>query len=430
MNFLRSSPKIIGTAFLRVRSCASHSQKSELPKIFGQSLILILLIVFTLTGCSVFATKTPAPLPTILLGTNNPAPAATGTASPQAVSAGVTASGIVVPAQDAQLAFTMGGKVKTVKVAVGDQVQAGQSLVELDDADIQIEVNQAERNFQELTSPAAVAAAELAVANAMQAVKDTSTKVIGLNYPRASDTLIKNTEGQIELAREQLTTATRAYHAVQGLPDGDPRKAGALVAMTNAQLNLNKLIANVNWYQGKPSDIDIALANGNYDAAKADLQEAQWYLAILNGQPIPENATGSNLVALQNAITALITAQKELDDTHLVTQIPGVVISVNVFPGQLVTAGEILIDISDVTHLHIETTDLSERDVPKVQVGQPVQVLIKALNQTVPGRVRDISPLASTLGGDVVYKTTIDLDAPPQGMRAGMSVEVQFETGQ
>jgi multidrug resistance efflux pump len=195
-------------------------------------------------------------------------------------------------------------------------------------------------------------------------------------------------------------------------------------------LNLNKLIANVNWYQGKPSDIDVATATANYDAAKAALQEAQWYLAILNGQAIPPNATGAKLAQLETAMTTLVTAQKQLDDAHLVTLIPGVVLSVNVMPGQIISAGEILIEITDVTRLHIETTDLSERDVPKVAIGQTVQVTIKALNQKVTGHVRDISPLASTLGGDVVYKTTIDLDSPPPGLRAGMSVEVQFETGQ
>jgi HlyD family secretion protein len=397
-------------------------------KALASTLILVLLLTTFITGCSTIGGRTPAPLPTIILGTTSPTSIPSGTSTTLGSSAGVTASGIVVPAQDAQLAFDMGGKVKSVNVAIGDYVQVGQVLVELDDADLQVAVNQAERNFQELTSPAAIAAAELEVANAMQAVKDTQTKVIGLNYPRASDTLIQNTEAQIDLAREALTLATRHYNGLRGLPDGDQRKAEALLAMTNAQLNLNKLIANVNWYQGKPSDIDIALANGNYDAAKAALQEAQWYLDILNGQPIPDNATGANLVQLQDAITGLITAQNNLDDTRLLAPIPGVVISVNAIPGQLITLGEILIDISDVTHLHIETTDLSERDVPNVEVGQPVQVLVKALNQTVAGSVRDISPLANTLGGDVVYKTTIDLDSIPTGLRAGMSVDVQFGT--
>jgi hypothetical protein len=39
-----------------------------------------------------------------------------------------------------------------------------------------------------------------------------------------------------------------------------------------------------------------------------------------------------------------------------------------------------------------------------------VTVFIKALNQDVAGKVSAIAPLADTLGGDVVYKTTIDLD--------------------
>ena len=38
----------------------------------------------------------------------------------------------------------------------------------------------------------------------------------------------------------------------------------------------------------------------------------------------------------------------------------------------------------------------------------------------------EIAPLADVLGGDVVYKVTIDLDQPPAGLRAGMSVEAQF----
>jgi len=35
--------------------------------------------------------------------------------------------------------------------------------------------------------------------------------------------------------------------------------------------------------------------------------------------------------------------------------------------------------------------------------------------------------VADTLGGDVVYKTTIELDDPPEGLLAGMSVDVEYE---
>jgi hypothetical protein len=55
-------------------------------------------------------------------------------------------------------------------------------------------------------------------------------------------------------------------------------------------------------------------------------------------------------------------------------------------------------------------------------------VLVEALNQTVAGQVSAIAPLADTLGGDVVYKTTIESDTHPAALRAGISVEVHFGT--
>jgi hypothetical protein len=83
--------------------------------------------------------------------------------------------------------------------------------------------------------------------------------------------------------------------------------------------------------------------------------------------------------------------------------------------------------LSDLKNLRVETTDLSELDVVNVQKGQPVTVLVKAMNASVPGKVLAIATEADKLGGDVVYKTTVELDEMPAGLRAGMSVDVQFE---
>jgi HlyD family secretion protein len=382
---------------------------------------LLAFIVLFLTGCGAFAKASPTPLPTVMLGQEQETPQAS-----TAVEGGVTASGVIAPEQEAKMAFTMGGRIKAVNVAVGDQVKAGQVLVELDTTDLQIAVNEAQLNIRELTSQASIAAAEQAVANAQQDLKDAQTKVEGLKYPRASDTMIDNTKSELDLAQEALSKATDAYHRVDHLADGDPIKATALFAMTNAQIRVNQLIATLNWYTGKPSDIDVATANANLDAAKANLHEGQWYLAALKGESIPQNATGTQLAILEKAQDALVTAQQALDDARLVTVIPGTVLAVNAIPGQIVSPGEVLIDVVDVTRLHVETTDLSERDVPKVKVGEPVRVTIKALNQDIGGKVTDISPVADTLGGDVVYKTTIALDQQPAGLRAGMSVDVAF----
>lgn len=389
-------------------------------------ILSVLLIAFTLTSCSGAGPSTA--LPTVVLGDSSPT--SDGNLPTQAASLGggaATASGIVVPAQQAHLAFTVAGRIKTVQVAEGDQVEAGQVLAELDNAVARMQVNQAERSLKELTSQAAVAAAERAIADAQQVLEDAQDKSDSLFFPRASDTLIDNTQGEIDLAKRALARASDAYRPLSRLPDGDSRKATALVAMTNAQLNLNRLISQYNWYAGTPSEIDAAIARADLEAAKAAFQEAQWYLAALKGEQIPADATGSRLSQLAQARDDLAAAREHFDATRLVAPIAGTVVTVNGIAGEIASPAAVFIVISDVARLQVETTDLSERDVPNVRVGQVVTITIKALNETVTGRVLVISPLADTLGGDVVYKTTIDLDEIPAGLRAGMSVDVQFE---
>jgi len=82
--------------------------------------------------------------------------------------------------------------------------------------------------------------------------------------------------------------------------------------------------------------------------------------------------------------------------------------------------------VTDLGHLQVETTDLSELDLPKVAVGQPVTVSVDALGIDLPGHVEAISPLAQSLGGDVVYQVLVSLDETAEGLRPGMSVDVSF----
>jgi multidrug efflux pump subunit AcrA (membrane-fusion protein) len=289
---------------------------------------------------------------------------------------------------------------------------------------------QAQRTLKELTSAASQAAAAQDLALARQALKDQQDNVDAQFYKRASDTLIDNTQGEIDLAKQALTRAADSYRQVARKEDGDSRKAAALVAMTSAQMRLNDLIAKYNWYSGKPSDIDAALERAKLDVAKAAVQEAEWYLSVLKGEAVPAEATGSKMAQLETARNTVATLKDRLEHARLVSPIIGTVIDVNSIVGESVTPGQVIFTISNVTRLHVETSDLSERDVPKVKVGQAVQVSVKALNMTVPGHVVRISPLADILGGDVVYKTVIELDETPEGLLAGMSVDVIYETAQ
>jgi hypothetical protein len=86
--------------------------------------------------------------------------------------------------------------------------------------------------------------------------------------------------------------------------------------------------------------------------------------------------------------------------------------------------------IGDLSQFQVETTDLSERDVTNVQSGQSANIFVQALNQTLTGKVTDVARVSTTVGGDVVYKVTIQLDKQAQGLRWGMTTDVQIDTGQ
>src|SRR5215204_2643050 len=403
----------------------TESYRVRMKKVY---LIYITAFIWLLSACG-SGNVSNQPIPTVVLDggtTNNSATQSI----PQASSSNgdVTASGIVIPAQEAQLAFALVGNVKKVYVAEGDQVKAGDVLAELDNDIVQVEVDQAKRTVRELTSAGAIAAAEQEAATAQKAYEDAKKKVDSLTYRQANQSDIDYYEAQVVLAQKALELAQDTFNQTKGLSNADPGHARATTNLYNAQRAYNTALGNLNWFTGKPSENDVALTNANLDSASAALQEAEWYVSELKGESIPSDATGTKLAQLQQARDNLKAAQDKLEHTRLLSPFSGIVTSVNTITGEYVAPGQTIITVSDVENLQVKTTDLSERDVADVKVGQDVTVFIEALGVEITGSVESIASVAETLGGDVIYKTTIVLDELPEGIRAGMSVTVQYES--
>lgn len=382
-------------------------------------LVIPIILALALTACGSNATQTPIPTIVVESGSNPIQPA-----SPVSSGGSVVASAVLTPAQEAELAFVTSGTVAKVNVAVGDRVTAGYILVELDNSLAQLDVERANRTIRELTSSSAIAAAEQAVANAQDTYSDAKKKVDSLNYRNSDSVTINYLQDQVTLAQDSLDRARDAYKSTAGLSDLDPKRAKAGTNLYNAQQAYNRALSDLNWYTSLPSENDVAMVNADFDAASATLQEAQWYLAELKGESVPVDATGAQLAQLQQARNDLTAAQTRLDQSRLTAPIDGVVVQVNVIEGEYATPGKILIVISDVGRLQAKTTDLSERDITKVQIDAPATISIEALGEEFSGKVLSISPLASVLGGDVVYEVTLVFDEQPAGALAGMTADV------
>lgn len=384
-------------------------------------LIVTIVIALVLSACG--SSAAPTPIPTIVLdsGSNN-----ANNTPPKTTSSGnsVTASAVLVPASQTNLAFIAGGNVKTVNVSIGDQVKAAQVLVELDNTIAQLDVESAKRTLRELTSPAAIAAAEGAVANAQKAYDDAKKKVDSVKLRKTDNLTINYLKDQVTLAQNALDRARDDYKKTGGHSSLDPIRAKAGTNLYNAQKAYNTAVGNLNWYTQLPSENDIALVTADFDSATATLQEAKWYLSELKGESIPANATGAQLAQLQQARDNLQAAQGRLDQTRLVAPFDGTVAEVSVVAGEYASPGKILIIVSTLDQLQVETTDLSERDITNVKVGDPAAISVTPLNKEFKGKVISISPLADTLGGDVVYKVTLSFDKQPEGIFAGMTADV------
>ncbi|MBI3168812.1 MAG: efflux RND transporter periplasmic adaptor subunit [Chloroflexi bacterium] len=117
-----------------------------------------------------------------------------------------------------------------------------------------------------------------------------------------------------------------------------------------------------------------------------------------------------------------------LAQATLTAPFDGVVVDIAILPGELVQANQVVMTFASLSNLQITTTDLSERDIARVKVGQPVSIYIDAMDVTLTGKVIRISPISDTVGGDVVYPVTIQLDEQPDGLLWGMSAEVEIST--
>lgn len=176
----------------------------------------------------------------------------------------------------------------------------------------------------------------------------------------------------------------------------------------------------------------VAAAEAHYRGAQANalLQRAKMVRVFRKGKFVwvnqpREYRERADAQALQ-AQAALEVARAALAESRLVAPFAGTVTAIQVTPGEFVQVGQTVLTLATLDDWRIETTDLSERDLRRVQVGQAAMVKVEALGVEVPAVVVAIAPRADIVGGDVVFKVTLRFASPPPGLRWGMSAEVQI----
>jgi RND family efflux transporter MFP subunit len=254
------------------------------------------------------------------------------------------------------------GRLSKINVQPGDKVRAGQVLAELD--------------------AVAKTEAQAKLLEAREVLESAKSVRKGMNYGRATDDFLKKLQAQIDLSKKTVTLMRNIYKEAENATE----RAQALINLTNAESNRDKLISDYNWYTGKASDDDkasadtkLALAQARYDAARA-----------------------------------------ALDRLQVVAPFDGVILENNASIGTSFPADESLFKIADPKALEVKA-NVTEEDYPLLSTGMETELFFDArADVTVKGKVLRIVP--KRIGNDrPLYNIYISLDTVPDGLVEGMT---------
>jgi RND family efflux transporter MFP subunit len=144
---------------------------------------------------------------------------------------------------------------------------------------------------------------------------------------------------------------------------------------------------------------------------------------------VPHEVIDMAEASVQRAQASVEIAQANLAQGSLTAPSDGTIASLDIIPGEFVQSDQVVITLATLNTLQVETTDLSERDIINVHLGDPVSIFVEALNKDIRGKVIGISPIAETVGGDVVFKVTIAFNEQPENLLWGMTAEVELQSG-
>ncbi len=378
----------------------------------------------------------------IALARANPAQA---TLAPGRDASQVSASGKIVPVRWTPLSFTPGGQVE-VLVEEGQTVAAGQVLARLDDAEQQHAVHAAKASL-------ALAEADLAQLKAGTRPEDLAAAQSALDAAQAQlagataerDRLVKGaqaadlsaSQAALDKAQADLKIAQDTYEAVsngrsdakqygvkgRGLGAAEEQMRAQLEAARQArdaaQVRLNGLLAG--------AGDEVGAASARVAAALAQREGAQAALDKARAGATPE-ARAAAQARVEMARAALERAQAALDQTTLRAPFAGTVAGRLARSGEFVAPGQPALIVADLSAWQVETDDLSEEDVARVQAGQAVTITLDALpGVRLAGRVSRIAPKATAGQGGTDFTVTIAVEGADARIRWGMTAYPAFE---
>jgi len=359
--------------------------------------------------------------------------------------ADITAQKAAVASAQAQLKAAQ-AQLDALKNPTPDKLSAAEAAVRQAELALQAQKDsssasktKAEQDLQQATDALTQAQSKYATAlKNWQYVQETGADPSNPSTTNAQGQKVKNklSDTQRQQYYDAYVQAEAALHSAettvqQAQVTYDSARAAEPTNIQQAESKLADAQAQLSALQ-HPSANDIAQKQASVDQAKAALTQAQANLAKLTA-PGTQSDVDIQQSSVAQAEQSLKQAELKLEQATLKAPFAGVVTAVNIVPGSSASISgssgtAAAVSLIDRSTLHVDLK-LSENDVAKVQLGQPVDLTIDALKDwKAQGTVSYIAPSAESSNGVVTYRVRVDFPDSDARVKVGMTANLTITT--
>ena len=394
------------------------------------------------------------------------------------LSASATASGQLLPQREAILTADTVARVQDVPVRLGDTVEAGDLLVQLDKTDLQFDGDNAQQtvalaqarldDLLARASDAEIASAEASLASTQAQLDDlldgpseteialTEASIASSQASLSSSVADLNStqqsinQSQITAAQASLLAAQQQLDAAEEANADEPNEATheamlqAQQVVANAQAQLDDLMAgpSVNAaqnsvaaanarLQGSQIDLEATLAGAStvdIANAQASVAQAEATLADLLAGPTAEEIRSAEAEVAQAELT-LAAAEEALAEASILAPFAGVVTAVYVSEGEIASGP--VVELVDSHSLEL-VLGVDEVDIGSFAVGQPAIMTLEAWpDRTIDSEIVAIAPSASDENSALVtYDVRLAYQADDLPALIGLTANANLITAQ
>ena len=405
----------------------------------------------------------------------------------------ISETGTVKMGEEIDLSFKNTGRIEEINIIIGDVVEPGQSLarqstdqlyIRLQEAQASLKVSQAkldkllsgsskeEIQIAETDVQNKEIALETAQENLDQAYEDALNilddsylniynvlnKVTDIqgNYFTVNDvesTKVKDSKTEIE----NSVSSAKHYLDIAVSSDTNENIDQALSEMTDSLGSISNALAVIRemceqpFYRSDVSstdkasldthrdNINTALTNItdsqqtitskklSLDSATGNLKAAKDQLALVLAEPRQEdiNVYEAQIGQVEAQIDLI---KNQIEDAKIISPTRGQVTKIAREVGEMVQSAQIVISLIPDNPFQIKT-DIYEEDIIKVDIGDPVDIIIVAFPENIfLGRVIAIDPAEKLIEGVVYYEVTIEFEETPLKIKPGMTADIIIKT--